>query len=157
MDQRRSEDLYFPVRRSQLYRVPADGSGSHQVVPTPEGDPANPTWGGDGRSIYFELDEVRTVSIWVVDLTTSTFRPVSTGGNDEAHPDVSPDGTRLLFLRSHRDLYAMTLPEGRPQLIRSFSEPNRLIEFPSWTSDGGVVFSIADKSGDLFLLRAPER
>ena len=155
LDQRRRELLYSPLRRSQLYRAPVDGSRAHQVIPTPEGDPANPSWAGDGRSVYFELDEVRAVSIWVVDLATSQYSQVATGGSDDAHPAVSSDGTELLFLRNHRDLYVMRLPDGTPRLIRSFDEPNRLIEFPSWTPDGGVTFSIADKSGDLFLLRAP--
>lgn len=32
-----------------------------------------------------------------------------------------------------------------------------MIDFPSWTPDGKIVFSMTDKSGDLFLLTEPVR
>jgi hypothetical protein len=46
---------------------------------------------------------------------------------------------------------------GEPTLLHSFTEPNRMIDFPSWTPDGLIVFSVTDKSGDLLLLTDPER
>ncbi len=51
----------------------------------------------------------------------------------------------------------MPVAGGEPTLLRSFTEPCRMIDFPSWAPAGRIVFSVTDKSGDLFLLTAPER
>ena len=158
LDQRTDTDafVYFPVRKSQLYRASVDGS-SLTLIPTPDGYTGNPTWSADGRTIYFHLDDIGSVTLWSVNLSTAEFRQMKTGGIDDAHPAVSPDGTQILFLRDHRDLYVMPVDGGTPRLVRAFTEPTRIIDFPSWTSDGRIVFSITDRLGDLFVLRGSSR
>jgi len=60
-----------------------------------------------------------------------------------------------MFLRNHRDLYVVPIQGGEPELVYTFEAHNLLIEFPAWTPDGhGIVFSIAEKTGDIFLLKA---
>lgn len=139
----------------RLYRVPVEG-GEISVVPTPEGEPGNPTWSQDGGTIFYQLDQFGYRNIWAVDLASGESRQISTGNTDDAHPDVSSDGQRIMFLRNHRDLFVVPIQGGEPELVYAFEAHNRLIEFPAWTPDGsGIVFSIAEKTGDIFLLEAP--
>ena len=139
----------------RLYRVPVEG-GELSVVPTPEGEPGNPTWSQDGGTIFYQLDQFGYRNIWAVDLPSGESRQISTGNTDDAHPDVSSDGQGIMFLRNHRDLYVVPIQGGEPELVYAFKEHNRLIEFPAWSPDGhGIVFSIAEKTGDIFLLKAP--
>ncbi len=127
------------------------------MIPTPEGEPGMPAWSASGQTIYFQLEQRGSVTLWEVDLESAEFRQLQTNGTDDAHPAVSPDGQQILFLRDHRDLYLMPVAGGEPVLLRSFAEPNRMIDAPSWTPDGRIIFSVTDKSGDLFLLTAPGR
>ena len=155
-DGRPSGSIYFPIRRSQLYNISLDDERL-TLIPAPEGEPGMPVWSADGQTIYYQLEQRGSVTLWAADLESGQSRTVSTGGRDDAHPAVSPDGGLLLFVRDHRDLYVMPVAGGEPTLVRSFTEPNRMIDFPSWTPDGRILFSVTDKSGDLFLLTEPER
>jgi TolB protein len=156
-DQRPPGDVYFPVRRSQLYRVEVEDASTLRLLPTPEGDPSDLTWSADGQTIFFGVDLPGGVSLWAVDLATAAFRQIPTQLTDVRHATVSPDGTLILFVHEHRDLYVMPTSGGIPRLLHASTELNRTIDFPSWTNDGRVVFSVRDKSGDLFLLRAEGR
>lgn len=141
-------------RQYRLYQVSASG-GDHQLVPTPPGDPGNPSWSPDGRTLYFQLDQFGRRNIWSVDLQTGQSRQLTQGDADDAHPDVSSDGRRLLFLRQHRDLYVMpTDATAAPEVVYGFREHNRLVEWPAWgPRDATIVFSVAEMRGDLFVLR----
>ncbi len=141
-------------RDYRLYQVAVDG-GDVQLVPTPQGDPGNPSWSPDGGTIYFQMDQFGRRNIWSVVLQSGQSRQLTQGDADDAHPDVSSDGRRLLFLRQHRDIYLMptdaTFP---PQLVVGFREHNRLVEWPAWgPRDVSIVFSVAEMTGDLFLLQ----
>lgn len=142
----------------RLYQVPVDG-GQAQLISTPVGEPGNPSWSPDGRTIYFQLDQFGRRNIWSASLETGQARQLTQGDADDAHPDVSSDGARLLFLRHHGDLYVMPADgTGAPQLLFAAREHNQLVEWPAWGSrDTTVVFSLAQMTGDLFLLRESHR
>jgi Tol biopolymer transport system component len=141
-------------REYRLYQVSAAG-GDPQLIPTPQGEPGNPSWSPDGRTIYFQLDQFGRRNIWSVDIASGQSRQLTQGDADDAHPDVSSDGRRLLFLRQHHDVYVMPSDAtSPPQLVVAFPEHNRLVEWPAWgPRDESIVFSVADMNGDLFLLR----
>lgn len=142
----------------RLYQVPAD-AGQPQLISTPAGEPGNPSWSPDGRTIYFQLDQSGRRNIWSVSVETGQARQLTQGDADDAHPDVSSDGARLLFLRHHSDLYVMPADgTGAPQLLFAAREHNQLVEWPAWgRHDTTVVFSLAQMTGDLFLLRQSHR
>jgi Tol biopolymer transport system component len=139
----------------RLYRTPVDAE-KLSVVPTPSGEPGNPSWAPDGKSIFFQLDQLGYRNIWKVDVAAGAARQLSTGNTDDAHPDISPDGMSLLFLRNHRDIYVLPIAGGSPQRVHSAEKHNQLIEFPAWRPDGqSIVYSLAQKSGDIFALEPP--
>ncbi|MCZ6776778.1 MAG: hypothetical protein O7D34_10020 [Ignavibacteria bacterium] len=145
------------VHQYRLYRASVSG-GAVSIVNTPEGEPGNANYSKDGKTIFYQLDQLGYRNIWATDLQSSEVRQISTGNTDDAHPHVSPDGQRIMFLRNHRDLYVLPINGGEPELVFAFKEHNRLIEFPAWTHDGrGIVFSISDKTGDIFLLHSPNQ
>ena len=143
---------------SRLYQVPTEG-GEAQLIPTPPGEPGNPSWSPDGHTIYFQLDQLGRRNIWSTSLETGQARQLTQGDADDAHPDVSGDGERLLFLRHHSDLYVMPADgTGAPQLLFAAREHNQLVEWPAWGKrDTTVVFSLAQMTGDLFLLHESRR
>jgi Tol biopolymer transport system component len=140
-------------REYRLYQVPVNG-GDPQVISTPVGEPGNPSWSPDGSTMYFQLDQFGRRNIWSVHLTTGQPRQLTQGDQDDAHPDASSDGRRLLFLRHHTDLYVMPADgTGAPELLFGAREHNQLVEWPAWgPHDATVVFSLAQMTGDLFLL-----
>lgn len=125
------------------------------VIPTPDGEPGNPSWSPDGRTVFFQLDQFGRRNIWSVELATGQTRQLTQGDADDAHPDVSSDGGRLLFLRNHREIYVMPVDgTAPPDLVVGFPERSRLVEWPAWgPHDASIVFSVADMSGDVFLLQ----
>ncbi len=135
-----------------LYLAPANG-GPATRVSTPEGDPGNPSWSPGDRTLYYQLDQFGRRNIWATDLQSGESRQVTAGNTDDAHPDLSPDGAALLFLRNHKELYVVPAAGGQARLVKAFEGYHQLVEFPAWTPDGrGIVFSLARKSGDLFVL-----
>lgn len=144
------------AERARFHRVTL-ASGAVRAIATPDGEPGNPSWSPDGKTLFYQLDQYGYRNILALDLRTGASRRVSTGNQDDAHCDVAPDGKRLLFLRNHRDLYTVPVGGGEPELLYAFQQHNLVVEFPSWTPDGkGVLFSIAEKRGDLFLLASQE-
>ncbi len=140
-----------------LYRAHATG-GEPAVLPTPEGEPGNPSWTPDGKTVYYQLDQFGRRNIWALNLETGQSQQITRGDADDAHPEVSPDGRSILFLRNHSELYVLPLAGGHPKLVRAVKGYHRLIEFPAWTPQGrGIVFSLAEKDGDVFVLRAGEK
>lgn len=125
------------------------------VIATPDGEPGNPSWSPDGGTVFFQLDQFGRRNIWSMDLASGQTRQLTQGDADDAHPDVSSDGGRLLFLRNHREIYVMPVDgTAPPDLVVGFPERSRLVEWPAWgPHDASIVFSVAEMSGDLFLLQ----
>lgn len=138
--------------RLYVARVP---EGVPEEIPTPQGVPGNPSWSHDGTTLFFQLDQLGYRNVWALDLERGLPRQLTSGNIDDAHPDVSPDGRRVLFLRHHRDLFTVPAGGGEPVLLYSLGGSTSLIEWPAWTPDGrGVVFSVSERTGDLFRLDA---
>lgn len=69
---------------------------------------------GPPTGIYYQSDHRAQRNIWAVDLEKGGSRQVTSGNADDAHPSVSPEGRRLAFLRSHKQLYVQPLDGGPP-------------------------------------------
>ena len=81
----------------------------------------------DGERIYFEGDrpgQFPSFAIFEYDIPTSTLTELVIG----AHPDISPDGTKLAF--TNGDLFVLTIDSG---ITRSVGSGGK---FPSWLPGG---------------------
>lgn len=77
----------------RLYRAEV-ATGEVSVVPTPEGEPGNPSWSPDGTVIYYQLDQFGQRNIWAVDLGTGESRQITTGDTDVPIRTCRPTGGR---------------------------------------------------------------
>ncbi len=107
----------------RLYRASVDGSDL-RVIPTPAGEPGNPSWARDGRTIYYQLDQRGYRNIWAVDLFSGESRQISTGNTDDAHPDV----TAVCSATGHSE-WITRLPEAaRPAMELLYLELDALTQ-----------------------------
>jgi Tol biopolymer transport system component/DNA-binding winged helix-turn-helix (wHTH) protein len=96
----------------QVFVADADGSNIRNVT---KDSPSTfvPCWSGDGASIAFSVDKLGVVAnIFQVALTGGEPRRLTAGPKIDAHPSISPDGSKLAF-QSNRDgdyeIYVMNL------------------------------------------------
>jgi TolB protein len=95
-----------------VFVADADGSNIRNVT---KDSPSTfvPCWSGDGASIAFSVDKLGVVAnIFQVALTGGEPRRLTAGPKIDAHPSISPDGSKLAF-QSNRDgdyeIYVMNL------------------------------------------------
>jgi Tol biopolymer transport system component len=131
----------MPGEKPHLYVIPAEG-GSPEAMTTRPGAAA-PTWSPDGNSVVFEVDDLGTTRILLLDLHT---RQVSALPDSERLflPRWSPDG---------RYVVAGTTDNQKLMLFdfqaRKWSElvNGSLVSAPEWSADSMYVFFIADPPG----------
>lgn len=141
-----------------LLHVVPFGGGKPTPIETLEGEPGSPSWSRDGKTVFFHLDRGGWRHIWAVEVASGRSRPITMGEVEDSHPEVSPDGRNVLFVREHADLYIVPAAGGAPKLLRHAAGPNQWVDNPAWTPDGrSVIFALAEKTGDLFVLRAAAR
>jgi Tol biopolymer transport system component len=81
----------------QVFVADADGTNIRNVT---QNSPSTfvPCWSADGASIAFAVDNLGVVSnIFQVDLSNGEPRRLTAGPKIDAHPSISPDGSKLAF------------------------------------------------------------
>jgi dipeptidyl aminopeptidase/acylaminoacyl peptidase len=87
-----------------------------------------PAWSPDGRTLYFaSAPAERPFAIHSLDLTSGAVSRLANAGESAQSPDVSPDGTTLVFVGytvSGFDLFSLSLSQARWETVeRSVSRP----------------------------------
>lgn len=152
------------VARTTVVIVPAIG-GSEQEIYTLQ---TNHVWeyGGlawtpHGETLIFPQQvNPQAPSVLVeLNIKAHTVRQLTNppaGWDGDWTPAVSPDGTRLAFVRgpegSVYDIYIMSLPNGEPKRITT---DGRLIDGLTWSSDSASVVFASNRSGSISLWRVP--
>ena len=143
-------------RKSQIYITSADSPGNPQQITALDLTTSYPTWSPDGKSLSFQATrDDGTRHVWIVDVATRQTRPLTSGASEDSHPFWSPvDPDKILFVRNHENLMTVSVSNGRVDAITNYSEPNLVLDYPSWSRDGANLdFSLARKRGDLYLLQ----
>src|SRR5215472_6193447 len=84
---------------SNLYLANSNGDGQPAALTSfPEGGVEQIFWSHDSQTVYF----VRGGSLWQVAVSGSAPKPVGTAGTGESEIVLSPDSTRVAFVRSNR-------------------------------------------------------
>ncbi len=74
-----------------------------------EHDERDPRFGPDGKTVYFSSDRTGIFNIYRYDLEQGTLQRVTNVSGGAFTPDVSPDGTRLVFANYDPDGYGIYL------------------------------------------------
>lgn len=100
-------------------------------------------WGsvGPGNSVIFRRSVHGRPSLYRVDQARRDEGPIVSAGLEASCPAVSPDGTRMAYLKRNRetdgvDLMVLALSGGEPVTLATGVEGS---EFPSWSPDGRFV------------------
>jgi serine/threonine protein kinase/Tol biopolymer transport system component len=124
-----------------IWLVDANGSATRQLTQGDDPD-HDPEWSGDGSTVLFPRTRNGRQGIWMVP---------GLGGEatllvpDAADPAVSPDGTRLAFVREvapSAEPRVFVAPIGHPEQAKQITtDANGRWEHrhPAWSPDGGLI------------------
>lgn len=157
----------FPsARLIELYSISTDGSGLHQVLPTPA---TSLSVLKDGRIIYEDVkgmeDKWRkhhtssvTRDIWIYDPATGKHTNMTAHAGEDRSPAASSNGETLYFL-SERDgrsfnvyAIAMDMPKSTPKALTDFKD--HPIRFLSISNDDKMAFTY---NGELYTMNPGEK
>ncbi len=154
-----SDTVVFASNRHGLYGLWRMAPRSDaRIFPVVMGDEArNPAISYDGKTLLFESTDndvdfySREVEgpdrIWAKG--SSTYY--------ELHPDISPDGTRVIFASNRSGAYEIWMADrdgGNARQLTNFNGP--FVAHPKWSPDGAAIAFDARPGGniDLFTIRA---
>ena len=137
-DGRRVAFIWDRAGISNLYVADASRGDARPAALTsfPEGQVSSAFWSHDGRSLYFP----RHGDLWVVPSAGGTPTPVWTTPEREFDFALSPDGTRIAFVRSSEqganDLYVRALTgNGETRLAHDANGISGI----AWSPDGSYL------------------
>jgi Tol biopolymer transport system component len=135
-------------------------------------------WSPDGRKIAFRSERDRPSEleraacrprcqrdeIYVIDTDGSGLRRLTRNWKSDGAPAWSPDGRKILFVRSgwsnatiQGDLYVMNSDGSRQRnLTRSVTRPFATDTAPAWSPDGRKILFVSnrDRNGEVYVMNA---
>ncbi len=148
--------------QSTVNIIPAIGGSEQEIYRLPTNhvwEYGGLTWLSNGKALIFPQQATPQSASGLVQVSIEghTAEPLTSppkGWNGDWTPAVSPDGTKLAFIRGSEgsvyDIYVMNLPHGEPTRI---THDNRLIVGLSWSSDGSSIVFSSNRSGSISLWR----
>jgi Tol biopolymer transport system component len=148
--------------RTNILIIPAIGGSEQEVYTLPTNhvwEYGGLAWTADGKSLIFpqQTDPQAPSSLVELALDRRTVHQLTTplrGWDGDWTPAVSPDGSKLAFVRgpegSVHDIYVMKLPDGAPARL---TNDGRLIVGLTWSADGSEIVFSSNRSGSISLWR----
>lgn len=149
---------------SSVAVIPAIGGNAQEVYTLPANNVweyGGLTWSADGNKLIFpQMRSLQSpselVELAIKDRTVNSLTSPPAGWDGDWTPTLSPDGTKLAFVRgpdrSARDIYVMSLPNGTPQQL---THDARLIVGLTWSEDGSSIVFSSNRGGSVSLWRIP--
>ncbi|OGN16540.1 MAG: hypothetical protein A3B99_04995 [Candidatus Yanofskybacteria bacterium RIFCSPHIGHO2_02_FULL_44_12b] len=115
----------------------------------------SPSFGRDGKKIYFSAAKDVTRDLYVVNLDSGDQPGVQNLTNDsvfDTAPAVSPDGTKLVYVSfdgDYQHLFMLDLTTGKKEQL-TFGRFND--NSPSWSDDGEIIVYTSDEQDQIWNL-----
>jgi len=149
---RRSIDAEPAARGWQFWVVPQSGAPAYRRLESwVDAAPrvTNFAWLPDSRHIVLGVTSLATPGshLWMADLDRDRAWSLTRGPGSESYPSASPDGERIVFGAGEPeyDVVETSLDGGA---IRPILSTTRNESDPVWSSDGGLLAYVTDRSGE---------
>jgi Tol biopolymer transport system component len=128
--------------RPAIYTRRASGTGTEDVLVSPEARSFPTDWSRDGRHVLLMLDGSRTRrDIWRYDVQRREATPLLDGPFNESGATFSPDGRWIAYVSDEdqrSQVYVRSFPDGSDRTQISASGGSQ----PQWRRDGRELFYI---------------
>jgi Tol biopolymer transport system component len=133
---------------TNLWQVPANGSGAPKLVISSTREETLPDYSPDGSRIVFNSNRSGHWEIWIANADGSHSRQLtSNAGPPASYARWSPNGRLIAFSyagEGNGDIYTMT-PEGAS--IRRLTSETSRDETPAFSKDGRWIYFSSNRSG----------
>jgi eukaryotic-like serine/threonine-protein kinase len=151
------QHLILAHRSGDFMRLELSSARREVVGHIAAGVPSDLACSPDGQWVAFHVNRRDDRDIWLMSLPAGTPRQLSFGDSEDSHPAWSADGKIVYFVRNHQDIYAVPLTGGEPNPVTEYRSFSIMLDYPTASHDGRkLLFTRADKAGDIYLLEQPE-
>ncbi|HEX5725301.1 MAG TPA: hypothetical protein VFX98_07530 [Longimicrobiaceae bacterium] len=156
-DQRRFAFPALRKARDVVVVLDVDRARILREYPVPEvSEITNPTWSPDGNTIVFSGSSGGVTDLWALEVATGQARRLTDDRNADLHPQFSPDGRTVAFVRDpgtdferltfgNYQVVLMDLASGQIRTLPAMAQGRN--SNPAWARDGSALFFISDRSG----------
>jgi Tol biopolymer transport system component/DNA-binding winged helix-turn-helix (wHTH) protein len=139
---------------ADLWRVQVDGGEPVQMTFDPAIASA-PVWSPDGKYVYYSTHRGGSRTLWRVNVAGNTAEAVLAGSGDDDFPDVSADGTQLVYsnTREHFTLLESNPVNGEERVLH---ESRQMVLAPEISPEGSrIAYFAAARSGGMQVFSLP--
>jgi Tol biopolymer transport system component len=136
--------------RANIYRVPADGSGSSHLIEALGDGVEGPSLSYSSHRLAYSR-QLRNSNIWRLDLQAKTQAPqtIISSTFREASPQYSPDGKRIVFYSNRSGLNQIWVCDADgTRAAQLTSMTGNITGTPRWSPDGKQISFDSNSGGD---------
>jgi Tol biopolymer transport system component len=140
-----------------IYKIPADGSGTEIRLTTAPGLNDGPEFSPDGKYIYFNSSRSGKMQIWRMNPDGSNQEQITDDEFNNWFPHISPDGKWIVFVSFGSDvspidhpyykhIYVRLMPfdGGKPRVIAYVYGGQGTMNVPSWSPDSQRIAFVSN-------------
>lgn len=152
-----SEIVYLDVDATpfaDLWRVDIEGGAPQRLTFAPALASA-PVWSPNGKHIVYSTQRGGSRTLWQVSVADGESRPLLTGSGDDDFPDISADGTRLIY-SNRRERFAIVRSDTATGQNRTLHESRQMVLAPELSPDRtAIAFFALSRGGGVQLFTMP--
>jgi serine/threonine protein kinase/Tol biopolymer transport system component len=143
-----SQIAFFQPRKGpagDIWVIPAAGGQARQVT-FDDAVSSAPVWLADDRYIVYSSQRAGSTTLWKVPASGGRPEPVLISPGEDTDPEVSRDGTKLIYTNAHHS-YAITLLNPATKQSRELWEGRTMYCDPSFSPQGDKIafFALSDE------------